>query len=536
MFSSRFFLLPSFLVLLLILFGSGFATAQPANIRINSPGEQAEEVTIAINPTNPMNIVGGANINFYYYSHDGGATWFEGALNSQYGVWGDPALLFDPYGSIYFGHLSYPSPPGYWIDRIVVQKSTDGGGTWSDGSAVGFNPQKQQDKEWLAFDPGSPLYRNNLYMSWTEFDRYGSKAPGDSSRILFSRSSDMGASWSAPITISDRAGDCIDSDSTMEGAVPAVGPEGEVYVAWAGDGEIIFDRSLDGGATFGPDRVVASQPGGWDFDVPGLSRSNGLPVTMCDLSNSPHRGTLYILWSDQRNGRENTDVFLIRSTDRGDTWGTPVRVNDDQSERHQFFPAMSIDPVNGDLYVAFYDRRRTADSATEVYLARSADGGATFTNMLVSQTPFTPYPDNFLGDYIGVAAYGGWVHPIWTRIDGADKGVWTASIRDSAVADVEGAHRDYAFGLIDNAPSSPGAGPERIYFSLPEPMPVRLVVYNYLGEKVAEIASGEYSAGVHGVQWDLTDRDGNPVSSGLYIISMETPRGLFVRKVVEKKL
>ena len=67
-------------------------------------------------------------------------------------------------------------------------------------------------------------------MSWTEFDNYGSTSSSDSSRILFSFSSDSGNTWSTPLKICDQEGDCIDDDNTVEGAVPAVGPNGEVYV------------------------------------------------------------------------------------------------------------------------------------------------------------------------------------------------------------------------------------------------------------------------------------------------------------------
>ena len=51
--------------------------------------------------------------------------------------------------------------------------------------------------------------------------------------ILFSASTDGGNSWSEAKRISQRAGDCIDSDLTAEGAMPCVGPQGQVYVAWS---------------------------------------------------------------------------------------------------------------------------------------------------------------------------------------------------------------------------------------------------------------------------------------------------------------
>ena len=82
-----------------------------------------------------------------------------------------------------------------------------------------------------------------------------------------------------PFRISDTGGDCIDSDNTVEGAVPAVGPNGEVYIVWAGPLGLVFDKSLDGGLSFGKDKVIGDMPGGWDFSVDGLDRANGMPNT-----------------------------------------------------------------------------------------------------------------------------------------------------------------------------------------------------------------------------------------------------------------
>jgi hypothetical protein len=310
-------------VLLMLLVLPSALVAQYPNIQISDPARSdPNEVTIAINPANPLNLAAGANLRYYYHSTDGGWTWSEGLMGSSLGVWGDPSVAFDADGGLYFGHLSNPSSPGYWIDRIVVQKSTDGGTSWNDGVGVGFTSPRQQDKEWITADITNSIYRNNIYMAWTEFDNYGSTTPGDSSRILFSRSVDGGHTWSNPLKVSDVDGDCVDDDNTVEGAVPAVGPNGEVYLAWSGPMGILFDKSTDGGVTWGADRVIADQPGGWAFHVSGLNRCNGFPVTVCDISNSRHRGTVYVLWSDQRNGTEDTDVFIIKSSDGGSTWST----------------------------------------------------------------------------------------------------------------------------------------------------------------------------------------------------------------------
>lgn len=406
--------------------------AQIPNVRISATGTSSpNETSIAINPLNPDIVVAGSNISYFYWSTNRGATWSQKQMTSTLGVWGDPCLIYDHRGYLYYGHLSNPTV-GYWIDRIVVQRSTNNGNTWNDGAGVGLTPPKEQDKEWLAADYHSPLYKGNIYMAWTEFDNYGSGATSDSSRIRFSRSTDAGLSWMPSIKISDRSGDCIDEDNTVEGAVPAVGPNGEVYVSWTGPYGILFDRSLDGGQTFGTDKFVSDHPGGWDFNIPGIYRCNGFPVTVCDTSRGQYRGNIYINWSDQRNGSNNTDIFIVRSTDGGDTWSQPIRVNDDNTSRHQFFNWLAIDQATGVLYCIFYDRRNTTLNNTDIFVARSADGGLTWQNFKVSETSFNSSSSVFFGDYSGITAYQGRVYPIWTRGDNTSLSVWTAPFFDSA--------------------------------------------------------------------------------------------------------
>ena len=387
------------------------------------------EPSIAINPVNPRQVVAGAILNRAYHSQDGGKTWTKQTLTSPYGVYGDPVILADYAGNFYYAHLSDPSGAGWgdphFLDRMVIQKSTDGGLTWNEGSYTGLRHPKDQDKQWLAVDPRN----NHLYITWTEFDTYGSRNPNHHSRILFSKSMDLGDTWSEAVAINQLEGDCLDDDNTTEGAVPAVGPGGEIYVAWSYAGKIYFDRSVNGGDTWLPeDIVLADQPGGWSFDIPGLQRCNGMPVTAVDLSQGPYRGSVYVNWSDQRNGADDTDIWLIRSDDGGNTWSDPIRVNDDGPGSHQFLSWMAVDPATGAVYIVFYDRRSYQNNQTDVYLATSLDGGQTFVNHRINETSFTPNPLVFFGDYNNISAYDGRVFPIWTQLDGRELSIWTALI------------------------------------------------------------------------------------------------------------
>lgn len=385
------------------------------------------EPSIFANPTNPKNVVAGAILDRVYHSNDGGKTWTKSQLKSSYGVFGDPVILADNQGHFYYAHLSNPTGGGWQdeelLDRMVIQKSEDGGKSWNNGSYAGLNHPKDQDKQWLVADPND----HTLYITWTEFDKYNSPDPNDHSRILFAKSSDGGANWSAATPISQLEGDCLDDDQTTEGAVPAVGPNGEIYVAWSFDEKIYLDRSLDKGQTWLKEDIeVATQPGGWSFDIPGIYRANGMPVTCVDLSNGPNRGTIYVNWSDQRNGKDDTDIWLAKSVDGGSSWSAPIRVNNDAPGRQQFFNWMSVDPVTGYIYIIFYDRRAYENNQTDVYLAYSQDGGATFVNKKISASPFTPHKAVFFGDYSNINAYDGHIYPIWTRCEGSKLSVWTA--------------------------------------------------------------------------------------------------------------
>jgi hypothetical protein len=424
------------LILALAALGAALPAQGPyPNIRISGTlsNYEPEEPSIAMDPVDLRNMVVGCNLNHFFTSTDGGATWIHGEMASSYGEAGDPVLLATPWGSFYYFHLSNQGGSS-WLDRIVCQRLDRIGDTWSDGTYMGYDAFKDQDKPWAAVDPASGA----IYAAWTRFDAYGSADPANISIIRFSRSTDGGETWSEAVRLNEVPGDCLDGDATVEGAVPAVGPEGQVYVAWAGPAGIVFDRSIDGGGTWlATDVPVTDVPGGWTFNVPGIYRCNGLPVTDCDRSRGPHRGRVYINWSDQRNGAADTDVWLARSTDQGATWSPPVRVNDDPPGRHQFFTWMAVDDWSGFVWVVFYDRREHAGSQTDVYLALSRDGGETFTNFKVSDATFLPAGSVFFGDYTQLVARGGVVRPVWARLDQFQLSLWTALV-DPVPGDADG--------------------------------------------------------------------------------------------------
>ena len=468
------------------------ANAQFTNVLINNSADP-EEVSICINPKNTNQIAAGANIDNVFHSNDGGITWTSAVLSDTInGVWGDPCVFTDTTGNFYFIHLSNPPAPhpGGWVDRIVCSKSNDGGASWGAGTYTGLNGTKVQDKAWTTVNRAN----NEIYVTWTQFDVYGSTAPTDSSVILFSKSIDGGLTWSTPKRISKQAGDCVDSDNTVEGAVPTMGSAGQIYVAWAGPSGIVFNKSLDGGTTWLPQETsVTAFPGGWDYNISGLQRCNGLPIISCDISGGPNTGTIYINWTDQRNGTTDTDVWLIKSTDGGTSWSSPIRINNDPPGRQQFLTWMNIDQNNGYIYCVFYDRRNYPPTSeqTDVYMARSIDGGNTFSNFKINQTSFIPSPNVFFGDYIGISACNNVVRPIWMSYSNNALSAWTALVDGNLVGIEESSATAFSpVELLQNSPN-PFNQSTWIKFNLKKSAKVNLNVYDELSHKVAVLYENE---------------------------------------------
>jgi hypothetical protein len=125
-----------------------------------------------------------------------------------------------------------------------------------------------------------------------------------------------------------------------------------------------------------------------------------------------------------------TDIFVARSTDRGRDWTAPMRVNDDPTGvvKDQFNQWLSVDPVTGTVDLSWNDPRNDpADTKTDIFSSDSTNGGLSFasnvkvTSAVSDESAANPFADsgNQYGDYEGIVAHGGTVHPIWTdgRLD-----------------------------------------------------------------------------------------------------------------------
>lgn len=391
--------------------------AQTPIIDLIPGGLETNEPSISIHPKNPNIQILGSNTNYFFVSEDAGQSWKSIALKPAEGFYGDPVTHIDKQGRFYLLSLAQNAALQWpeHFDRIVLQTSDDGGSSWK-SVGIGHRPGKMQDKPWIAVDENNKSrYNSSIYVSWTEFDKYGSKDSRDSSRIRFAYRR-TAADTFATVVVSDSCGDAEDGDNTLEGATCAVGPTGVIYCVWAGKYKIWMDISTDGGKTWGKDRIIAYQQSGWAIDdIPGLMRSNNMPFVKCDS-----KGRLYLVFGDKSRG--DYDVFMKTSHDGGLNWSSERRLNSDPAGngRDQYMPHMALDAANDNVYVVWYDRRHSLTNMyTDVYMIPLIKGKPGTEYRITNQSFCAPGKKIFFGDYIGIAVAKGIVRAAFTHYDNA---------------------------------------------------------------------------------------------------------------------
>jgi hypothetical protein len=370
------------------------------------------EPSVCFNASNDSILYAASNIdNFYSYNLKYSLQQSQKAT-SKYGVYGDPVLHWSG-SDLFFAHLAKTEGKKYaeWFDRIVVQRISNADAWQEQSFSVGFNAGKMQDKPWLSSDEFSAK-KGSVYVTWTEFDRYGSDDPNDFSRIRFSSLTKGEEAFSDAVTVSDTVGDCLDGDHTLEGATTAVDSLGNIYAVWAGHTNIYFDKSTDGGITWGKDQVIAKQVNGWDMDMPNIMRANGMPFLAIDVA----RDILYMTWADERNG--NADIWLKYSKDKGESWSSAIQLNLDTTSSHQYFPNIAVDQHSGKVYVAYYDFKSSTTQSFYVLSLASYAAGGEVTN--VQLTPYVialPGKKMFYGDYLDIDIHNDKLAVVYTAYD-----------------------------------------------------------------------------------------------------------------------
>lgn len=428
-------------------------------------GTDFGEPYIATNPRDPANSVCAFNINNLYYTLDGYNWTKNNPTFTGFTVIGDPVMAYDSLGTCYYAQL-YQNGATY---GITVIKSTNKGVSWVNPTSVYNTTVGLSDKEWITADQTAGPYSNYVYVGWRQFGSTG---------MRFSRSTDLGSTWSAPQTFQGG-----------QGAYVAVGPNGNVqggsvYFAATSGGGMYINRSTDGGATFSPQVIAAviNPPGitcAGRYTVKNCIRNNEFPRMAADNSFTSTRGNVYAVFAANPTGPDNADIFIIRSTDYGITWTSPQRVNDDATTTDQWLPSVSVDNRTGKVFVCWYDSRIDAASniQTRLYAAVSTNGGTSFqSNENVSDVSFNPNSmavgqpggENYIGDYIGNSAIGSTSYNVW--MDGRNNNLgsyvayypdYAMTVNPSTRSIVNGDSTTYSVVI----PAIKGAFGERVKFS-----------------------------------------------------------------------
>src|SRR6266567_3009947 len=403
------------LVLIMAVLPAHAVTRVGKNIDITASNDPAErqqvEPTIAVDPRNPNIIVAGAQDyrllsvgghrwHGFYRSTDDGLTWtvslvpgFPGDNSSQglssplhaFQCTSDPVLTFDRNGNVYYAGITC-STPGF---KLFVVKYTGDGATYASTTVFPISTYHHADKPWIAVDTSGGQNDGNVYLT---YDVVFAQGPQGATLVS---SRDGGETWSLPMAINPGG---FDTGITVD-------PNGRVFVSSLSSGfphaSMFMSISIDGGHTFTTHKT---------FGVTELPRS--FP------GNSFRTFTIPQFASD-------SNVMFARSTDGGNTWTTPTRVNDVITGQHFF---SSIEASGGVISIVWYDSRfgqlsNGTITGLNVFYAQSTNAGSSFsTNMRITSASFNPnlveradfgVTQPFMGDYIQVAASPGAAHPIW---------------------------------------------------------------------------------------------------------------------------
>jgi hypothetical protein len=314
------------------------------------------------------------------------------------------------------------------------------------------NPNDFYDKEAIATSKDGS---GTGYVTLTNFKQLTGCPAGTTGlgEITVWRTSDGGNTWLGPTVagpdLSD-SGSCGARGNLQQSSVPAIGPNGQLYVAWSEgptftstgppttDAKIVVAASLDGGASFASPVTVDSinslrqdPPVGYNRD-----RFNDHP-RIAVSSTTPNLGRVYVVFASalapvspapispcpsppspppplppvpcRAQNLTSVQIFISHSDDQGQTWSTPVPVASTPPATgvKQFWPVVTVEP-GGNVDVVFYQsqetstssnpfctvsvggglrRRGTANSLVDTFWAQSLDGGNTFpTLMRVSTT------------------------------------------------------------------------------------------------------------------------------------------------------
>ncbi len=435
----------------------------PHAVPVNGEGPMAigdNETSIKYNPVNPQIVIAGSNGpggQSQNYSTDGGVTWLS--AGTLPGTCCDPAMEWSADGTVAYA-ATLPSSGGL---RAGLFRSTNNGQTW--GSVIVVS-SGSSDKEWIHVDKSpSSAYLENVYLTWHQ-----------SNTMFFSRSTDKGLTWSAPISF-PTAAKGIGSDITTDSA-------GNIYYIWPSSGSttknIYMVKSTDGGATFGSPVVVQPLFDVFDFPIPSMESRNAFIYVAADTDRSggPNDGRVYAAYTALHPSSGNTTaasnhawIQVAYSDDGGATWAlttTPHSIADIATV-DRYHPWLEVDQ-GGAVHIGFYDTRNSPSrTGVDFYYNYSIDGGTIWLDetRVSADTSVNITNGQEWGDYNGIA-----VGPVEAAMS------WTDNRRNVGGTPVQ---KSYV-GRVQNLAAGPtytasSTDPSTVAVCAGEPVPPRTVTF-----------------------------------------------------------
>src|SRR5438105_4090206 len=391
------------------------------------PNITQSETFTAANPDNPNQIVvayndsrgrnaSPINISGASVSTDGGNTFTRLTTGSGQSPFsntvGDPVILYNrPTGTWFTVWLD----GGCGAQGLGGYKSTtpSNANSWTHYCIHNSN-NDDRESGWADNNTSSPFF-GRMYVSWNNF----SVGVG-ALEVTFS--TDNGATWHAPVTVSNT--------STFIRDVQITGDEsgnGTIYIAGMDEGGGGFPhndtnkifRSTDGGATW--TNTYTGSP----FAGPGVQACSDNTYFTCMFSDqggfwrhegwgepAALNGVVHLVYAQHGAGSDAGDVFYIRSTDSGVTFSAPFKLNSDSTTRPQWQPNISVSP-GGTVFAMWYDGRESTSCAKgnpgvpcyRMWARKSTDNGATWLADMEFSDVVTPLPGQ--SDPFIVAGYAG---------------------------------------------------------------------------------------------------------------------------------
>ena len=493
------------------------------NYRIYPSNVTQTEVFIVKSPVDENILFSSGNtLNFIpffisegiYVTTNGGDSWqgsdtCQGEPISFHG--GDPGITIDKNGTFIITRLGRSPFAG-----LFSHFSTDNGQTWSFQKAISTDDLERAAITTDAITT-SPFY-GRTYAAWVKLSTPFS--------LAFAFTDDGAQNWSEPQQINNPINRSAGGDITT-------GPNGEVYVSWAGLTDtspfkeifVGFASSSNGGVNWSVTENA--------FEVNGITgvlankgniRVNGLPSIVVDTTDGTRRGWIYIVTGqkDLAPAGSDPDIILNRSTDGGSTWSPAIRVNQDaiNNGKTQYFPTVHVDKF-GAIDIIFYDDRNTSNDSSGVFLARSTDGGDSWTEFEISDHNYKPVPigglgQGYQGDNIDITSTNSKLWPVWMDNSTGIYQIWTSPIEFLTVDVEDITPPPSSFELKQNYPN-PFNPITKIGYQIKEQGFVSLIVYDALGNELVKLVDEHKIPGYYEVEFGNANLLKNKnLSSGIY--------------------